>query len=429
MKKISLIGVSIIGNRGAEAMLTTVIGRLREHYGDAVFNVYSIYPKTDRKLVDDPNIRIFSSKPLFLLFLMFPLSLILGFFLLLRMKFMKKIFPKSIVNLAESDILIDLAGVSFIDSRIKFLPFNILTIFPAFLFGVPVLKYAQAVGPFNKLLNRWSANLFLKPCKRVFARGEKTLEHLRQINFDKNRAVLTTDVAFLQNQGDSLSVENRDYLSEMVSKLDAVKNQGVIVGICPSSVVYKASLKTGWDYTGFLRKVIKHLVDSNHKILLFPNATREHHPDKLRNNDLPVIAEIMNLFENEDPVYKEHIIYINKDLNTDGLKALISKIDIALVSRFHAMIACLTLKKPLMVIGWSHKYAEVMKLFDMEGLVYDYKSKNESELFDKILQLSNERDILKTKVEKKIGQVKELAKIQIDQTVAFLEKTSNTKLS
>jgi colanic acid/amylovoran biosynthesis protein len=43
--------------------------------------------------------------------------------------------------------LIDLAGVSFIDGREKFLPFNILTILPAMLLGVPVVKFAQAMGP------------------------------------------------------------------------------------------------------------------------------------------------------------------------------------------------------------------------------------------------------------------------------------------
>ena len=42
--RFSLIAATVSGNRGAEAMLETSIGRIRERFPDARFSVFSYYP-------------------------------------------------------------------------------------------------------------------------------------------------------------------------------------------------------------------------------------------------------------------------------------------------------------------------------------------------------------------------------------------------
>ena len=44
-----------------------------------------------------------------------------------------------------------------------------------------------------------------------------------------------------------------------------------------------------------------------------------------------------------------------------------------IASRFHAMVAALRSVKPTLIIGWGHKYKEVMKRFGQEEFVFDYQ--------------------------------------------------------
>ena len=75
----SIIAATCYGNRGAEAMLETVIGRLREREPALRFEVFSYDPADDRRLVDDPQVRIHSSTP-------FALVAWLGLLLLRRLR-------------------------------------------------------------------------------------------------------------------------------------------------------------------------------------------------------------------------------------------------------------------------------------------------------------------------------------------------------
>ena len=99
--------------------------------------------------------------------------------------------------LSQCDLLIDLAGVSFIDGREKFLPFNILTLAPAFFLKVPVVKFSQAMGPFRNPLNFFTAKHILSRCERLFARGEQTAANLSNLPLSRNSWQMAGDLAFL----------------------------------------------------------------------------------------------------------------------------------------------------------------------------------------------------------------------------------------
>ncbi|MFW6231386.1 MAG: Coenzyme F420 hydrogenase/dehydrogenase, beta subunit C-terminal domain, partial [Nanoarchaeota archaeon] len=56
------------------------------------------------------------------------------------------------------------------------------------------------------------------------------------------------------------------------------------------------------------------------------------------------------------------------------LNLLISKMDVLVTSRFHGMIAALSAKVVPDVIGWSHKYEEIMKGYGIADLSISHKS-------------------------------------------------------
>ncbi len=110
------------------------------------------------------SITILSGKPLSLATRHFFGALIGAFCKKIGAGIPKGEFFKIARALAESDVLLDIGGITFSDGREKYLPFNILSIWPAMLLGVPVVKLAQAVGPFKNPLNRFLRKDFLFRC-------------------------------------------------------------------------------------------------------------------------------------------------------------------------------------------------------------------------------------------------------------------------
>jgi colanic acid/amylovoran biosynthesis protein len=370
MKNVSIIAATISGNRGAEAMLTTTIGQIRSRYPECRFQIYSYYPDTDRQLIRDPAIQVFSATPLALVAVLFPGALLYALGKLPLLGWLKPLLPASVRALDASDMLIDLAGVSFIDGREKFLPFNILTLVPAMVLNTPVVKFSQALGPFRHRINRLAARMTLKFCRQIFARGLSTFEHLQELQLDGLYPSPVADVAFLHRPEFSLTTENPEALARLSEQLQTQSRP--LIGLCPSSVLAAKSLKNNQGYTESLSLLCEQLLEQGYAVLLFPNATREASGDRLRNNDLPVIKEIREKVLAHRP--ETTALYsVTQDINTNGIKQLMSFCQIVMVSRFHAMIAALAAQQPVLVLGWSHKYLEVMQSFGLGQWVFDFK--------------------------------------------------------
>jgi len=417
MKQISIIAATFSGNRGAEAMLCSTIARLRDRFPESIFNVYSYYPNDDRLIIRDSKINIYNAAPLVLVFKIFLLSIPVWFCRLLKLNILTKYLPRSLRSLSSSDVLIDLAGVSFIDGREKFIPYNILSILPAVIMGIPVVKFSQAMGPFKSKINRISANYLLKKCDAVFARGEITEEYLQSLNLKSSISHSAADVAFLHESKDGLTHENEKYVSSIVSKLKKLKKKDrMIIGLCPSSLIAQKSRKSGWDYIGFLQDTVKLLNEKGYSVIMFPNATRDYDMAHLRNNDLPVILSVMkNISGSEN-------IYVDRNINSVSIKSLISMCDVTVVSRFHAMVGSLSLKIPVMVLGWSHKYLEVMGQFGQEKYVFDYKKSDRDYLWLKMFDLIDKRKKESLKIGNRLNTVKKSSYSQIDYVIRLLNK-------
>ncbi len=369
--KFALMGGSVWGNRGAEAMLMTVIAKIREVDPEAVFNVYTIYPQKDKLLIQDPKIRFFSGEPLSVALVHFPFALLAAPFRLLKIKVP---LPKSVKTLRDSDYLLDLGGITFSDGRVMQLFYNVFTIWPAMLLGVPVIKLSQAMGPFNTTLNRKLATHFLPKCHKIFTRGSMTDSYTNQL-MGTNNTEQAADIAFLYEPEYSLSQENEGQIEELKSKIKAWKQTGEkVISIVPSSLVLKRSVKQGGDYPGKLLNLLLSTKDESVRYVFLPNGTREG-SDKLMNNDIIAINVIQEKFKQElDQDSFEKIEWVNYDINTRGVRQIIGLTDGLIASRFHAMVAGLSLCVPTMVIGWSHKYRETLADFGMQSYAIDFKN-------------------------------------------------------
>ncbi len=404
--RVSIVGGTISGNRGAEAMLVTTIGRIREFSSTAEFFVFSYYPHKDRELCKDERVKIHDCRPLVLALIIFPLAILASVLKCVGLGSFLKYFPSNIRDLESSKVLLDVGGITFSDGRAIFLLYNVISLLPAMLLRVRVVKLSQAMGPFNSGLNKALASATLSRCYKVFARGERTKENLSSLSISQSNFSRANDIAFLYDSNYSLSIENEDYLNIIKGKLEILKSENVkIVTLIPSSLVYSKDE----TYLAKLVKLTDLLVSLGRHVVLVPNATREGSL-KLRNNDIRVIDLLV---ESLSPEVRSSVSFVNKDVNTKGIRDVLSFSELAISSRFHGMIASLALRIPVVVIGWSHKYREVMEEFSLGDCALDFSLSEEAllEALKKVFQREKE---IKEKIEENIAKVQDLSMEQFD---------------
>lgn len=407
---IGIMGGSVWGNRGAESMLVTTIAKLKEKYPDADFKVFSIYPKKDRELIKDENIQVMSSKPVALVTRYFPFALLDWLFSRVGLHIW---LPSAVRRLKQCSILYDIGGITFAE-RGMILLYNIFTLWPAMLLGIPVVKLSQAVGPFKSLSNRVFARLFLGKCQKVYTRGETSQEFLDGLKLKKVPSTLAADIAFTYQPEFSLSNENSDKVESLKMKLASLKAQGkTILVISPSSVVLK-KLESP-KYEQMILDAIQKIDKPDLQYVFLPNSNRAG-SEKSQNNDIYVLKKIQTLAKaqlTEDLLNR--IEWIDWDVNTRGIREIIQLANAVVTSRFHCMISALALGIPVYVIGWSHKYQEVLHMFELEQNAIDFSKANGDTLAAEINRVLTDQQGIKAKIEQHLPEVKRSSQRQFDE--------------
>jgi len=348
---------SISGNKGAESMFTALYQNMLKIFPDSHFYLLSPYPRRDRLINKKQNVTILSGTPLRLLCVVTPLAMLAALFQCFKIP--TRIFKLEAVigAIIRSDIVFDIGGITFSDGREIYLPYNIVTLLPAILLQKRIVKCSQAMGPFKNKLNRFFAKRLLPNIDVIFARGSKTKEYLDSIGLCNT--MIAADIAF------RLDLEDAD--SSKIKHCFLPDNTD-IVGISPSSVVYKQCRKVNIDYIDIMRQFCDYLADRwQFKIVLIPHSIRPNSTN-LKNNDLPVIQNIAAAVSKKDK-----LIVIEDDLTAAEFRALIQQCRFFIASRFHSMVSALAVRIPLLVCGWGHKYTELLEQFNFETYAIDYR--------------------------------------------------------
>lgn len=402
---IVIIGSTISGNKGAAAMFESAVQTINEHFPNNRITLLSYYPKEDKLKNNHHNVSILSAKPLYLALIINPLALLFSLFKKFHLPNNIFFLCAEIKALNEADIVLDQGGVTFIDGREKYLPFNIACILPPIVMGKIIIKTAQAIGPFDKKINRFFAKLLLPHINIIISRGRITLKHLKSLKLQN--LVLGTDYAFILAEKKIRNIYNK-------------KQNEIIIGISPSSVIQQYNKKSKKTYKEIISEFINNILaeNKNYKILLIPHSTRintRHH----KNNDLVICEEIVKNIEKK---YQQQIHLVKIDLRPGELRFLIRQCDYFITSRFHAMISSLATITPTIVIGWSHKYKEILEEFNLEKYMIDYKNLttvNLKHLFE--LLIKNKEEVVKN-IEKKLPATMKKAQLNVQYIKFLLQK-------
>ncbi len=395
--KYAVIASTFTGNLGGASMLEAAIQTISAKDKKAEFSVYSVYPKQDTEANIYKNVKVYDARPLVLSLWINPLALLYKILPPLRGLLKKSRLLRPIV---EADVLLDQGGVTFVKGRTVFLIYNVATILPAMIVGTPVVKCSQALGDFSGQINKMMAKLFLPRTNKIFARGDMTRSYLDELKL--NNVETSADYAFLME----VSKENKDSVGKLFNSY-VIERKGKTICIVPSKLVRKKVDRAGGDYVSLMRDFINKLVGDGHDVILLPHSTR-FYTDKTHNNDVPVCREIAEGVES----YRFH--FINKELNAQQVREVISRADILITSRFHGMVSGLACGVPTLVVGWSHKYKEVMDQFGLAGHALSTKELTLERLETEFKGIFRDRKMIKKQIGERLPEVIKSAQAQVD---------------
>jgi polysaccharide pyruvyl transferase WcaK-like protein len=139
--------------------------------------------------------------------------------------------------------------------------------------------------------------------------------------------------------------------------------QRPLVGIAPNMRVYDRSEGTGEPnaYVTTLTALVRHLVDTlGVDVVLQANEMRlDGGPD-----DRGLCAVISQAAQRPGRVFTT-----DRWLGAEESRALVGRLDFLVGSRFHSLVFALSQGVPVMAIGWSHKYLELLQTFGLEDSV------------------------------------------------------------
>jgi colanic acid/amylovoran biosynthesis protein len=401
---VAIIGSALTGNKGAAAMLEATVEGLAERVPGVRFTLFSMYPDDDRASNRYQSLEIVAADPLRLGLGINTLALLHRLLPPLRSWIERK--SAAIGALAKADVLLDQGGITFSDGREKFLLYNVASVLPALMMGIPVVKCAQAVGPFENRLNRLVAGIVLPKMTLIVTRGRITHGHAQALGL--TNILAGADLAFTLDHGPPTDPE------------DIGLPSASLIGVSPSVVLEKKFNRNGGDYAAEMARFIEYLVDRNFRVLLLPHSARSN-PRAKHNNDLPLCRTIYAALS---PDAKQTTTFIDDEWSARALRQAIARCEVFVTSRFHAMVSGLATGTPTLVIGWSHKYQEVLEMFEAERWTISHAELSQACLRARFEQLWSERGSVAAQLADHLPAVQESAGEQLRRMALLIEHRS-----
>lgn len=390
-------------------MLEALLEGMERRVPDIEFTLLSMYPAEDRRLNVRSNLEIVAASPVKLGVVIN--SLALAHRLLPPLRGVLRRWSRSIAVLADAKALVDQGGITFSDGREKFLLYNVASVLPGINTATPVFKCAQAIGPFRRRLNRLVSKWVLPKMHMIVTRGQQSRAHAQDLGLQN--AVPGADLALTLHRRPATEINIAAHLDPT-----ALREHGTIIGLSPSAVVEKAFRRRGRDYVEYVRDVVDALAARGFTVVLIPHSARPT-TQQSHNNDLPLCRRIMRRVASDSSVW-----LVDGDPSALVLRSIISHCDVFVASRFHAMVSALAEGVPTLVLGWSHKYREVLAQFGLEEWARDAVELDVRDLVASVGHLlDSSEDVRKTMAARRPSVV-ELAEEQLEALTSLVRGRS-----
>jgi colanic acid/amylovoran biosynthesis protein len=408
MTKVLLIGASLTKNVGGPCLAASTCKILRAHIPDAEFTLLSYTGERDLDQGREYGLTVVGVDSPWIPFLR---CLAWAMLSKLKLNIPALLDNQLLREYSRADIFVDIWGISFSDLSGGWLG-NIMSGMPLLigkLLKKPVVKFTQDMGPFNRKGAKYTAKFFLSKVDLIMARGETSKGYLQDLGVSK-QIYVRPDSAFVLDPCPEERIDN----ILLQEKLD----RRPLVGVTVTTQIDRrlSGEDRGADnrYTITLAQIVDYLIDRLNALIVFiPNETEGGY------DDVYVARKVYKNIRN-----KGSVRLVTNEYRAEELKGLIGKCDLLIGSRYHSIVAALSMCVPCLVIGWGHKYDELMGIVGQTEFVCDFQAVSFDEARAKVDRLWRMREEIRGELASRVPSIKERV-LSSGKLVRDLLRTSN----
>ena len=225
-------------------------------------------------------------------------------------------------------------------------------------------SYGPMTQPLTCAIAKWAAKICFNG---IIAREHESLRQMRDVARVDCNMIYAPDIA-----------------NAMPYVNIATRGDEKCVGISVSFQIIKQ-----WGDKQYYYECIRSLIESilqigQIKVILFPNELKY---DGVF-DDASVASEILEMFPGN-----ENVVRFDAEAYTSlELKNAIAQCDVMVASRYHSCVASLSAGVPLLVVGWHHKYEELLELYGQREWLLSIENCTTEEMVKMFRRLWDEKD-------------------------------------
>ena len=274
--------------------------------------------------------------------------------------------------------------------------------------GIPFVFLPQAWGPFHDPRVHLCTKLALGGADMVYARDETSYAHLHRLGtLPGDRLRLAADIAF------HFEPSSPQVGHGILSDLEVLPGTRCLVGIAPNMRVYDRFAGEGAE-NGYVRLLIDicrtFIRQTDCNLVVVPHEVREG-----ATHDDCYIARLLDQAVDSDRLHT-----VQRAHTAAEIKSLIGHFHFLVASRYHTLIAALSLRVPAIALGWSHKYRELLRSVDLEEYALGLVQMN-SQAPHVALRGWTNRDALRQKLIRHVARLEASSRSVLEGTFDLLE--------
>ncbi len=424
--KILLTGLALSRNLGAPAMALSLVTEVRKKHPDAIFTMavsstnmkqelkwlkyyqnlgFKIVKLVPRSTITAYIINILPFKKIY--------QYITGKYKLPAYKnqenstFWLKQHKDYISEIKKSDLIISMYGISYVGDGVhKFTDglSDYSSFYYAKKYNIPYTRFIQSYGPFNDYMVRFFAKKEFNLLPFVYARGKNSASYCKAIMKDKSKVSDMPDLAVLLNKSDDI------WTQEYLKNIGFLDKKYIVIS--PSAVIYAMPKRVmgsiGEKHIESMVLIVRELIRKENSILLLPHM----YSDKKWNCDREICFKIFKKLTIQE---KDRVQIVNEDIDAMQAKSLIASSKLAIVSRYHALVAAASTSTPVITIGWNIKYYDLMEYYCIEDMSIDTRDNIPNEILNQVIEkmkfYENKDNILVYKIMKQRVEQKVLGAV------------------
>jgi polysaccharide pyruvyl transferase WcaK-like protein len=393
MVKILVSGLTLCENRGGPAMAISFINNLNRYLkAQYVFSVPADRMDLEREWAKKYHVDVVPSTSLVTYYaLKLPHNILKLLMLFSTGKFVKndefkdkislleRNFLEHVNAIKESDCLVNLNGIAFVGDGTRPLMAALNDCSPSLYakkFNKPFFRFVQSYGPFDNLFVKILAKREFKKLPCVMARGDISAKNCKDIC--KNVPVFSfPDIAT------NLKPADEGWYRNFLEQIQFNHDNYTILS--PSAVIAsmdtKSEMSVGKNHLAVFVNLTKYFLSRDKKILFLPHTTSLN-PTECDRHVCKKILEVL-VKENVDVT---NCKIVEQELDCQELKALFYRAEFCILSRYHALVAALSMGIPAVSLGWNDKYEDLLAFYHVSEFSVDSRKGNPSEITEQIIE-------------------------------------------